>query len=47
MGNRKYLAGFIGIYIVISIIFIYTLPMNFCKFITWLGTYEERNVASI
>jgi len=41
---KKCLAGLIGIYIIFSIIFIYTLPVNFCKFITWLGSFESTNV---
>lgn len=44
---KKYLLSFFVIYIIVSVIFIYTLPMNFCRFISWLGTYEERNLISM
>lgn len=42
--TKKYIVSFVGIYIILSIIFIYILPMSFCKFIMWLSTCEENSI---
>lgn len=40
-----YLTSSILILFIITVIFIYFIPINFLKFITWLGD-NERNLSS-
>lgn len=45
MGKEKsYEIGTIAIVVVLIIIFIYFIPVNFLKFITWLGKNEYSNM---
>lgn len=42
--EKSYAIGTIAIIIVFMIILMYFIPMNFLKFITWLGKNEYSNV---
>lgn len=43
--NQVYLTSTIIIFFILTIIFIYFIPLNFLKFITWLGN-NEKNLSS-
>ena len=38
--KRVYIASTIILFFILTIIFIYYIPLNFLKFITWLGKSE-------
>lgn len=42
--EKSYAIGTLAIAIVLIIIFMYFIPMNFLKFITWLGKNERSNI---
>lgn len=40
--ERMYFTSSIVIFFVLAILYIYFLPLNFLKFITWLGNNEQK-----